>query len=59
MNEGLLDQSVFGPGWKTSSILNSKAADNSNASGKEGSNRPFSIEMIELRETPTRAASSD
>lgn len=43
---------------KTSSTLRPKASAIRNASGSEGSNRPFSTALIELRETRTRSASS-
>jgi hypothetical protein len=42
----------------TSSIARPKASAIRNASGSDGSNLPFSIELIELRETLTRSASS-
>src|SRR3546814_13129738 len=42
----------------TSSTLRSKASAMRKASGSDGSNRPFSMALMELRETCTRSASS-
>ena len=42
----------------TSSIVSPNASAMRNASGSEGSNLPFSTELIELRETRTRSANS-
>ena len=44
--------------WNTSSTLRPKASAIRNASGSDGSNRPFSIALTELRDTLTRSASS-